>query len=965
MSATRPTNDSRLYRRAAAAPHTSRARRCRRAFGFERLEDRQLMAYAPELVMDVNAGTRSSDPAHVKAAGDVFYFVADDGLHGMELWKSDGTTSGTAMLKDIRAGSSGSWPDNLTYVSETLYFSAYGPESGTLARLRKTDGSAEGTVRVKDVAVSPNAAFFSWQNLLYFNGMDVTTGFVSWWRSDGTEEGTLPLKDFAPLDISGGVDRYLLVDGDEFFFVAPGGLWRSDGTAEGTSLIAPRTPNFLIKFDGLYYFDGSFGGDYAIWRTDGTPGGTVVFKSFTSPQRVNEIRLTGDRFVFHTNGQLWSSDGTAEGTQLLITLNIVFNGSPSYFVEFNGGVYFLVRPLGDVPSEIWKTDGTPEGTRRVTFVSRHPNGTGTRVYPLGDKLFLTHNDGIHGIEPWFIDEDDGFRSAGDVAPGTSTSDPRDFREVNATTYFAAQNNLVGRELWRVAPRANTPSATDANTRAGIPTLSGLVVTRNAADGSEVSHVKVTGITNGRLFLNDGVTQVTNGQFVPFDEAARGFKFMPAEGFVGTTSFMVQASTSASDAGLGGEAVTASITVLAGLGTAGDDRFRLRTSADGSTLEIHDNNLPESMPIFTWPMNATIPLPINTLAGNDHITVELARGANGPAAGIVFDGGSGDNSVHVFSGRVLMDSFATGGAMRIAIRGGANDPQLVTNHFDHVSLTIIGGDASILPGGQQAAIFTNFDMFVGNTLDVADNGVVFQPIEVSKPTLLTRVTTYVKAGYADGAWDGGGIMSTTAATSGMTTTLALADNAVLRLTELGGVPVDENSILLKYTYYGDIDLNDEVDANDLTVFANNFGRTTGATQIDGDIDFDGDVDADDLTVFANNFGNGVGAPLAAAAPKDAGRIPSFPSSAWERTPAKLRFASAADVLDVPPLSSPTKQSFGDGGSQAELGNQRLVDLLAETIAADAVASSSDNLADARLAASRKATIADALWADASW
>ena len=69
--------------------------------------------------------------------------------------------------------------------------------------------------------------------------------------------------------------------------------------------------------------------------------------------------------------------------------------------------------------------------------------------------------------------------------------------------------------------------------------------------------------------------------------------------------------------------------------------------------------------------------------------------------------------------------------------------------------------------------------------------------------------------------------------------------------------------MKYTYYGDIDQNGQVDADDLTVFASNFGRTQGATQVDGDIDFNGAVNADDLTVFANNFNKGVGNPLAAA------------------------------------------------------------------------------------------------------
>lgn len=35
-------------------------------------------------------------------------FTADDGVGGVELWKTDGTDAGTVLVKDIRAGSAGS-----------------------------------------------------------------------------------------------------------------------------------------------------------------------------------------------------------------------------------------------------------------------------------------------------------------------------------------------------------------------------------------------------------------------------------------------------------------------------------------------------------------------------------------------------------------------------------------------------------------------------------------------------------------------------------------------------------------------------------------------------------------------------------------------------------------------------------------------------------------------------------------
>jgi uncharacterized protein YjbI with pentapeptide repeats len=150
-----------------------------------------------------------------------------------------------------------------------------------------------------------------------------------------------------------------------------------------------------------------------------------------------------------------------------------------------------------------------------------------------------------------------------------------------------------------------------------------------------------------------------------------------------------------------------------------------------------------------------------------------------------------------------------------------------------------------------------------TFDLTDNDAIVQSTTANKAADFARLYDHVKQGYDGGDWQGTGITSSTAAAdANRETTLALADNALLGYTEFSGQVVTADSILLKYIYYGDIDVNGQVDADDLTVFANNFGRATGAVQIDGDVDFDNDVDADDLTVFASNFGKGIGGPLSA-------------------------------------------------------------------------------------------------------
>ena len=75
------------------------------------------------------------------------YFSADDGTDGQELWKSDGTADGTTMVKDIAPGSASSSPQSLTNVDGTLYFVANDGSGSN--QLWKSDGTAGGTSLVQ------------------------------------------------------------------------------------------------------------------------------------------------------------------------------------------------------------------------------------------------------------------------------------------------------------------------------------------------------------------------------------------------------------------------------------------------------------------------------------------------------------------------------------------------------------------------------------------------------------------------------------------------------------------------------------------------------------------------------------------------------------------------------------------------------------------------------------------------
>ncbi|KAG1692930.1 hypothetical protein DVH05_024254 [Phytophthora capsici] len=277
---------------------------------------------------------------------------------GTQLWATDGTLEGTDRVARISMGPEGSNPSYIVELAQRLYFQATSTEFGS--ELWSSDGTRPGTYLVADIESGSRSSkpqfLTSFNSRIYFSAHTQEYGRELWF-SDGN-----PRFEFTE-DQHGVVGTGLLLD------ICAG---EKSSSPQHFAVLNLATGSPLLLFQADDCVHGS-----ELWSTDGTKEGTVlvldIYKGLLGSLPAYLISFSGQVYFQADDGihgcELWTTDGTPAGTKILLDIAPGMLGSkPSFFTildnlnDPSGTLVFSAQSERDRQTDFWQSDGTSTGT---------------------------------------------------------------------------------------------------------------------------------------------------------------------------------------------------------------------------------------------------------------------------------------------------------------------------------------------------------------------------------------------------------------------------------------------------------------------------------------------------------------------------------------------------------------------------------------------------------------------------
>lgn len=452
--------------------------------------------------------------ADMAAIGGTTLMAGNDGVHGFELWRSDGTVAGSAQVHDLWVSNGDGVPGTdptlpAMSMGEQLYFLRKGKVK---VELWRTDGSENGTTGFAPgtftgdsvqglVPTSDGVVFASGQNgpparmAIHSANADLSQVKLVWsdatppsvlfgipgggalFDCDGSGAGNVCafLPDLpqaaiiAPGLQAGGRLSMLGQAGDAMLFLsgsgdaAVKGLWRSDGTAPGTVRLLPglARPSIIsvgarhsISHQGQVWFLGCENSDdnCALYLSDGTAVGTRRVAPLSYAVR-DIVPFNEGVAIVISIGTTTTQLHVSDGTEAGTQILGSFAGIPGSVAAAGELIHFIVFDFNDSIYRV--SDGTPAGTRAVALPPGYQPGQGAIVALNPDTVLLPCTSVATG-EELCVSENAGssVQALPEIYPGTQSARPRLLGMVGESAYFSASDGIHGRELWRAFPQSD-------------------------------------------------------------------------------------------------------------------------------------------------------------------------------------------------------------------------------------------------------------------------------------------------------------------------------------------------------------------------------------------------------------------------------------------------------------------------------------------------------------------------------
>lgn len=311
-------------------------------------------------------------------------------------------------------------------------------------------GGSDGVNNTAPQAINANIVFDT--NKTLYTGTTLE-GLYSYSDNEQDAEGASEFRWLVDGEIKGVEQTYTIQKADAgkaiVFEVTP---VAATGTQTGTAIQSQEVVASLRQY--VPFTAEISENERVTMITDGTEAGTVILKDFNSSvskEAIYESIQLGDKWILNVDSsenarQLAVTDGTEMGSFLL------GNGSltglyPSHFIEFKDKIFFAGSD-DESDRELWSTDGTHEGTQLFKNLSpgylagTTPNkGTPSNFTVIGNSMVFTAYSTSNGTEPWVTDGSTYAQMIKDLSYDEYGSDTSNYFSFDGKAFFSMNEDL--------------------------------------------------------------------------------------------------------------------------------------------------------------------------------------------------------------------------------------------------------------------------------------------------------------------------------------------------------------------------------------------------------------------------------------------------------------------------------------------------------------------------------------------